>query len=102
MRNAARSSHPSFPGARAGEQARMATRHGAQPPSAEPFVALGEGPVTGCLRALSLLRARNRGYYVRPTRNALRGPRNRHVIGLLRAHYVHVIGFVTTWHVMGT
>ena len=25
----------------------MATRHGAQPPSAEPFVALGEGPVTG-------------------------------------------------------
>ena len=25
----------------------MATRHGAQPPSAESFVALGEGPVIG-------------------------------------------------------
>ena len=42
--------------------------------------------------ALSLLRARNRGYYVGGPRNALREPRNRHVIGLLRAHYVHVIG----------
>ena len=47
----------------------------------------------GLLAALSLLRARNRGYYVGSPRNALRAARNRHVIGLLRARYVHVIGF---------
>ena len=59
----------------------------------------GVGPVSRPLEAerarsaLSLLRARNRGYYVGSPRNALRAARNRHVIGLLRARYVHVIGF---------
>ena len=42
---------------------------------------------------LNILRELLRGYYVGVTRNALRAARNRHVIGLLRARYVHVIGF---------
>ena len=45
------------------------------------------------LGALNLLRELLRGYYVGVTRNALRAARNRHVIGLLRARYVHVIRF---------
>ena len=51
---------------------------------------------------LILLRARNRGHYVGLSDNALRESRNRHVMGLLRARNRFRIGFVTTWHVMGT
>ena len=48
----------------------------------------GGGECGGSRRtALRLSRARNRGYYVGSTRNALRAPRNRHVIGRLRAYY---------------
>ena len=52
--------------------------------------------------ALILLRARNRSHYVGGSDNALRESRNRHVMGLLRARNRFRIGFVTTWHVMGT
>ena len=51
---------------------------------------------------LILLRARNRSHYVGGSDNALRESRNRHVMGLLRARNRFRIGFVTTWHVMGT
>ena len=65
-------------------------------------VALGLQQPAEVVDALSLLRARNRGYYVGTPRNALRESRNRHVMGLLRARNRFRIGFVTTWHVMGT
>ena len=57
----------------------------------------GQAPVVSphahSAAALNLLRELLRGYYVGVTRNALRAARNRHVIGLLRARYVHVIRF---------
>ena len=61
---------------------------------------LGSGSVKRV--TLSLLRARNRGHYVGLSHNVLRESRNRHVMGLLRARNRFRIGFVTTWHVMGT
>ena len=70
---------------------------------AAPAVALAiTSGLTSAAVTLILLRARNRSHYVGGSDNALRESRNRHVMGLLRARNRFRIGFVTTWHVMGT
>ena len=68
---------------------------------AAQWCSLGQ-EATSFKTTLILLRARNRGHYVGLSDNVLRESRNRHVMGLLRARNRFRIGFVTTWHVMGT